>query len=61
MLPSGLVKDSDYLVREIEPGLYVVEGAYEGEYDFFAPSRLYGTLKEDPAETESTGSEVARD
>jgi hypothetical protein len=43
MLPSGLVsvECEDGRISEIGSGLYVVEDAYKGDYDFFAPSRLY--------------------
>jgi len=48
MLPSGLVctSNDDVRVNELGPGLYIVEDAYEGDYDFFAPSSLYATARE---------------
>ena len=48
MLPSGFgsVASEDVRVREIGKGLYVVEDAYEGDYDFFSPSQLYSTPKQ---------------
>ena len=59
MLPSGLTRaaDQDVRISEIGTGLYVVEDAYEGEYDFFAPSRLYSTREPTATETNSTVSE----
>ena len=48
MLPSGLMCSADQAIRtsEVETGLYAVEDAYAGEYDFFAPSRLYSSREE---------------
>jgi hypothetical protein len=48
MLPSGLKNgtDEDFRTSEVGTGLYVVEDAYAGEYDFFAPSRLYSAQEE---------------
>lgn len=59
MLPSGLTRatDQDVRISKIGAGLYVVEDAYEGEYDFFAPSRLYSTREQTATPTESTISE----
>jgi hypothetical protein len=61
MLPSGLTcaADQDVRISEIGTGLYVVEDAYEGEYDFFAPSRLYSTLEKTADQSKSTPSEEA--
>jgi hypothetical protein len=59
MLPSGMTRAADQDVRmsEIGKGLYVVEDAYEGEYDFFAPSRLFSTRGQTATQTKSTLSE----
>lgn len=48
MLPSGLVSVAceDVRISKIASGLYVVEDAYKGDYDFFAPSRLYSAPQE---------------
>jgi hypothetical protein len=55
MLPSGLmsVTNQEGRVRQIGKGLYVVEDAYKGDYDFFAPSRLYSTPQEEVNRCES--------
>jgi len=52
MLPSGLVctSNDDVRVNELGPGLYIVEDAYEGDYDFFAPSPLYATVRDSETE-----------
>jgi len=59
MLPSGLISaaSQDVRISEIGTGLYVVEDAYEGEYDFFAPSRLYSTPEQTVTQSESGASE----
>ncbi|MGO9254838.1 MAG: hypothetical protein ACLQU1_00835 [Bryobacteraceae bacterium] len=58
MLPSGLMctADQDVRVSEVGAGMYVVEDAYEGEYDFFAPSRLYSTREQIATQDKSTAS-----
>jgi len=49
MLPGACLPLSKSLrARRVEPGLYVVEGAYEGEYEYFAPSPLFPSLDSDP-------------
>jgi len=63
MLPSGLTRatDQDCRISQIGTGLYVVEDAYEGEYDFFAPSRLFSTPEPAPTHARSTVSEEPRE
>jgi hypothetical protein len=63
MLPSGLTRttDQDGRISKIGVGLYVVEDAYEGEYDFFAPSRLYSMPEQTATPTESPISEEPRE
>ncbi len=62
MLPSGLMSaaDQDVRISEVGTGLYVVEDAYEGEYDFFAPSRLFSTREQTADQSKSTASEERR-
>ena len=52
MLPSGFTgaTNEDYRTSEIVTGLYAVEDAYAGDYDFFSPSSLYTTSHESNTE-----------
>jgi len=47
-LPSGFQMESGTVLvtKPIGKGLYAVEGAYRGNYDFFAPSPLFKSLQE---------------
>ena len=40
MAPSGIVPTA-LTTEAVAPGLWVVHGAYDGTYDFFAPSPLF--------------------
>jgi hypothetical protein len=59
MLPSGLISvgNRDGRVSEVGGGLYVVEDAYKGDYDFFAPSQLYSTPKQTATDCQSIASD----
>jgi hypothetical protein len=56
MLPGSIKPFSkkELRIEKIEDGLYVVRGAYEGQYDFFEASPLFA-----PDEEDETSSEIS--
>jgi hypothetical protein len=50
LLPSGFQPQAGILLgsASIATGMYAVEDAYKGEYDFFAPSPLFETATDVP-------------
>ena len=50
ILPSGFQPETGVTLatKEIGTGMYAVEGAYRGHYDFFAPSPLFVPTKHAP-------------
>jgi hypothetical protein len=46
ILSSGKISKENLKLKEVEKGLFVVENAYDGEYNFFEPSPLFLKEKE---------------
>ena len=57
MLPSGIrpLPENKLRADREDEGLYVVKGAYEGEYDLFSPSPLFPESQPGTDETEQHG------
>ena len=46
ILPGGTIFKGKLVAKQIEKGLYIIENAYDGEYNFFEPSPLFLKEKE---------------
>ena len=59
--PSGIIpKDDKLIVKEVKPGVYTIENAYEGVYDYFAEHSTAINSSDNPSQSGSGWGDLDR-
>lgn len=59
MTPSGIrAPESGYVLREVKPGMYAVENAYSGKYEFFKGRPIVQGLNGSALKSEGRSSSI---